>query len=111
MKLALLSEDEDDDLDFHQDEADRVYNIPKSADAALDFGGRFYDLSHRSQREDGTEKEPDAIAVLIKFPVKKERYRLSTHGRQLQTVKAIVKRLLQEPVKLLRYCRNNFDQY
>ena len=110
MKLSVLTED-DDGLDFNQDEADKIYNTPQTAVAALNYDGHYYDLAHIILRSDGTRKEPAGVAVIIKYPVKKERYQLISSGTPLWQAIAIIKKLLPDPIKLLKYVRNaGFEQ-
>ena len=95
MRLTLLTEDdidfEQDDIDFEQDTANTVYNTPQSASMDQQYNG---------------------VVVSLKYPVGHKRYKLACSGKQLRQTTEIVKGLLKDPVKLLRYLRKaEFEQY
>ena len=96
MQLSLMSE--------FDNRSDKSYNTPLRARAGFDYGASgLLSLAHSSMtREDGTVRNPYSLVVDVKYPVRTFRY-VIPYGRNFRQILAVVKKLLDDPIKLVRY--------
>lgn len=97
MQLRLLSE--------FDNRADKVYNTPLEARAGLDYGAHgLLSLGQtKMTNPDGSIRHPFAMVVDVKYPVRIFRYIIPFRGRSFYKTLAIVKKMLNNPVSLVRY--------